>query len=115
MELLKKKDIGHILTKSNQTQYLDQLSRYKFCICPPGNGIDCHRTWECLYLGVIPIVYYHCHNLQFLDLPILIINDWDIITDEYLVGIYNEFQKKKFNFDKLDITYWDKLINKSIN
>ena len=35
---------------------MSELSSYKFALSPEGNGIDCHRTWECLYLGVIPIV-----------------------------------------------------------
>jgi hypothetical protein len=42
--------------KANFEEYLDHLSRFKYAICPPGNGIDSHRIWECLYLGVIPIV-----------------------------------------------------------
>lgn len=31
-------------------------SRYRFGISPPGNGWDCFRTYELLYLGVIPII-----------------------------------------------------------
>ncbi len=30
--------------------------QYSFWLSPRGNGIDCHRTWEALYLDVIPIV-----------------------------------------------------------
>ena len=29
---------------------------YAFVISPPGNGLDCHRTWEALVLGCIPVV-----------------------------------------------------------
>lgn len=50
--------------------YLLQLGDTKFVISPPGifhyiyrihltflgNGIDCHRTWEALIMGAIPIV-----------------------------------------------------------
>jgi len=36
--------------------YLETLATHRYAICPPGNGIDCHRVWECLYLGVIPIL-----------------------------------------------------------
>jgi hypothetical protein len=32
------------------------MSRYRFGVSPPGNGWDCYRTYEMLYLGVIPIV-----------------------------------------------------------
>jgi hypothetical protein len=40
----------------NFRDYLMKLAMYKYAICPPGNGIDSHRIWECVYLGVIPIV-----------------------------------------------------------
>lgn len=102
------------LKKVSQEEYLDTLSKHKFCISPPGNGIDCHRTWECLYLGVIPIVESHTHNLYFQDLPILIINDWNIVNDDYLNKKYNEFRMKKFNLDKLDLKYWKKIIQNNL-
>jgi hypothetical protein len=38
------------------SKYLNHLATYKYAISPPGNGVDCHRIWECLYLGVIPIL-----------------------------------------------------------
>lgn len=28
----------------------------RFVISPPGNGRDCHRTWESIYLGSVPVV-----------------------------------------------------------
>ena len=115
----KRKEIKNILSKNFdicekklcQEEYLNNLSKYKFSISPPGNGIDCHRTWESLYLGVIPIVENHVHNLQFQDLPILIINDWNNINKEYLEKIYQEFKNKKFNLEKLNLKYWEKEIN----
>ena len=27
-----------------------------FVISPPGRGLDCHRTWEAIYLGAVPVV-----------------------------------------------------------
>jgi hypothetical protein len=36
--------------------YLKELSTYRFCLCMRGNGLDTHRFWECLYLGVIPVI-----------------------------------------------------------
>ncbi len=36
--------------------YLIDLASHKYSISPPGNGIDTHRFWECIYLGVIPVV-----------------------------------------------------------
>jgi hypothetical protein len=42
--------------KMNYREYLDELSRHYFCLCPRGNGIDTHRFWEALYLGVVPVI-----------------------------------------------------------
>ena len=58
-------------------QYLQQLSDHKFAFSPPGNGVDCHRIWECFYLGVIPIVKRSPHTENYKDLPVLIIDDWN--------------------------------------
>ncbi len=45
-----------ISTKKNYKDYLLELSSNKYSFCIRGNGLDTHRFWESLYLGVIPIV-----------------------------------------------------------
>jgi hypothetical protein len=37
-------------------EYIPFLARHRYCITPDGNGLDTHRFWECVYLGVVPIV-----------------------------------------------------------
>lgn len=34
----------------------DHMTQMQFCASPHGNGLDCHRTWEALCLGCVPIV-----------------------------------------------------------
>lgn len=41
--------------RMNNTEYLNEMSKYMFCFSPPGNGIDCHRTWESIAINVVPI------------------------------------------------------------
>ncbi len=36
--------------------YLAEMASCRWVMSPPGNGVDCHRTWETLYLGRTPIV-----------------------------------------------------------
>ena len=36
--------------------FLHNLANSKFMICPKGNGIDCHRNWEVLYMRRVPIM-----------------------------------------------------------
>ena len=90
----------------NWNEYMQDLSEHKFAISPTGNGVDCHRTWECLYVGVIPIVTKSCCMSFFEELPILFVDDYDCINEEYLIEEYKKFQNKKFNLEKLDINYW---------
>ena len=38
------------------SSYIKWVQSTKFIISPPGNGYDCHRTWEAIYLGAVPVV-----------------------------------------------------------
>jgi hypothetical protein len=66
--------------------YLNDLARYRFCVCPRGNGIDSHRVWECLYLGVVPVVERSVHTELWAErgLPLLVIDDWSEVVPERL-------------------------------
>ena len=33
-------------------------TQYKFILSPKGHGLDCHRTFEILLLGGIPVLEY---------------------------------------------------------
>jgi hypothetical protein len=49
---------GHITIESeelNRSELWRRHGNYSFVISPPGHGLDCHRTWEALALGCIPI------------------------------------------------------------
>lgn len=62
--------------------YLRTVQQYTFVASPVGNGADCHRTWEAMYLGTIPIVTDSPMTRSFaaLGLPLMVINDWSEIT-----------------------------------
>jgi hypothetical protein len=60
-------------------QYRKLLLNSKFVISPPGNGPDCHRTWEALYLGAVPIVLEKYWPFPNYDLPIISVKDWSEI------------------------------------
>jgi hypothetical protein len=48
---------------------------------------------------------------MFEDLPVLNVNEWSDITDELLENTIKDFNKKVFNYDKLELNYWKSLIN----
>ena len=88
---------------------------YAFVICPHGGGLDCHRNWEALCLGCIPIVKTSSLDNLYKDLPVLIVKDWEIITNELLnetICIFKtKFDTNEFKIEKLTLSYWLKLIS----
>lgn len=86
--------------------YLQETSEHAFVISPHGNGLDCHRTWEALLLGCIPIVKSSTLDSLYSNLPVLIVNDWSDITQTFLQEQYAIISTKTYNIDKLYADYW---------
>jgi hypothetical protein len=80
--------------------------KYAFVVSPHGNGLDCHRTWEALCIGCIPIVKTSPLDSLYEYLPVLIVKDWSDVSKELLENTIEEFKNKKFNYDKLLLKYW---------
>ena len=72
--------------------YIKTLTKYKFCLAPPGRGIDTHRCWEALMVGTIPIVFSSSLNDLYENLPV-IVDDWNIINKEYSIKNIKIFYK----------------------
>jgi hypothetical protein len=87
-------------------EYLDDIYNHKFVISPEGNGIDTHRTWECLYMNTIPIEKRNINNQFYTDLPICFVDDWEEITETFLENEYIRITNSKWNLDKLQFEYW---------
>jgi hypothetical protein len=92
--------------------YLISLREHRFALSPPGRGMDTHRTWEALMVGTIPIVIRSPLDILYDKLPVLIIDDWSIITPEYLEERYVEFQKGTYDFSRLYAPYWKEKVRK---
>jgi hypothetical protein len=92
---------------------------YSFIISPHGGGYDCHRTWEGLALGCIPIVKTSPIDKLYDKLPVLIVHEWSDIDLELLTKTVENFKIKhlhgEFNYDKLSLQYWMNKINLHIN
>jgi len=103
----------------NNYNYLKLLNQYKFVASPPGNGIDCHRTWEAIYLNTVPIVKRSAAMDYFysLGLPLWIIDDWQelaVVDETFLQKKYNEL-KDCFVYPALFMDYWDRATKDSKN
>lgn len=87
----------------SHADYYKELQKHLFVVCPPGNGKDTHRVWEALYFGAIPIVedseMYRYFSKLF---PILIVESWFQITEDFLISKYKEYSNKNWRYDLLD-------------
>jgi hypothetical protein len=100
--------VSRIITWNKQKEYA-------FVICPHGGGLDCHRNWEALCLGCIPIVKTSKIDNLYDNLPVLIVDDWKNINTELLENTINKFkvkfQNNEFEIEKLKLKYWTDIID----
>ena len=63
-------------------EYRRVLADSCFVISPPGNGVDCHRTWEAIYMGAVPVVLRDRLAASLAeDMPILCVDSYEEILD----------------------------------
>lgn len=84
-------------------EYLEELSKSYFVVSPNGNGVDCHKTWESLYVKTIPIVTKSINIDYYREYPIIVIDDWSKFNiNNFNVDLYKKIWKS-FNPNKLKI------------
>lgn len=90
------------------SDYFESLPKYKFVISPEGNGIDCHRHYEALMAGCIPIIENHPGIAEkYRGCPILFTDDYSEINEEYLTQKYAEMLDNTYDFSKLFMSSYD--------
>ena len=113
LENLEKNGIKNILL--NHNEYFTSLPTYKYVISPEGNGIDCHRHYEALLAGCIPIMEKNpLTEHKYTNLPILWTNDYSEINNEYLENKYLEMLDKEYDFSSLFLNNYDSNIQNYI-
>ena len=65
-------------------------------------------------VGTIPIVIRSPLDILYDQLPVLIIDDWSVITPEFLEERYEEFQKGTYDFSRLYSPYWKQKVRENI-
>jgi len=96
--------------------YLDDILAHRGVVSPRGNGLDCHRTWEALYLNRIPVMTYD-RSLASFNLPIVFLNRWgelsfainNIITEVEVSIKY--IHTGIADMRALSMKYWEQRIN----
>lgn len=110
LKFLNGKDFVYQSHQKPFEDYLYDLSNYRFILSPHGNGLDCHRTWEALLVGSIPVVKTSTLDALYQNLPVIIVQDWQEITPAFLEQKYQEIQHTTYNTAKLYMNYWIDLI-----
>ena len=95
--------------------YYDLISQYKFVLSPPGAGEDCHRTWEALYVGCIPVVIKSSISELYEGLPVLVVDSWDDINKTFLNQKWKEMSERKYDMSKLTPEYWYERFSAALN
>ena len=84
---------------------------FMFVLSPMGVGVDCHRTWEALMLGCIPLVTESSIDSLFDDLPVIKIGDWSEVNSANLINYFNIINNNKYDFSSLFLNFWLDRIN----
>jgi hypothetical protein len=107
---------------SKQEMWLRHQAEYKFAFSPAGNGIDCHRTWEMILIGVIPILRSTAIDSVFDSLreegAVLIVDDWNAVNETLLESHWFRYgdaivQQKRHRV--IEAEYWARLFSHQVD
>eukprot|EP00633_Aureoumbra_lagunensis_P012360 CAMPEP_0197362790 /NCGR_PEP_ID=MMETSP0893-20130614/64229_1 /TAXON_ID=44058 ORGANISM="Aureoumbra lagunensis, Strain CCMP1510" /NCGR_SAMPLE_ID=MMETSP0893 /ASSEMBLY_ACC=CAM_ASM_000539 /LENGTH=355 /DNA_ID=CAMNT_0042884669 /DNA_START=167 /DNA_END=1234 /DNA_ORIENTATION=+ len=94
-------------------QYAQRMLSAKFVVSPHGNGRACHREWEALLSGAIPLVDFDDSSsmAELLNgLPVIRVQDWQSITPTFLKNEYLRLSEAaaqhKLGLSKVYVPYW---------
>lgn len=79
----------------NPLEYYSKLSEYKYFIVPIGNGIQRPAIFECFLVKTVPVVIKNhvFEDIQSYGYPLLIINNFNELTERFLENNYeNKFK-----------------------
>lgn len=83
-------EAGFANEKMSISEYRSKLANARYVVSPPGNGIDCHRTWEAFYHKTVPVVEKQHWYFENHDLPVLVVDkfrDFIELTEREKHGI----------------------------
>lgn len=95
------------------SDFYNKIAGSKYILSPEGTGIDCHRVYESIYLNAVPIMMKNNMDEFYKKMPIVIVENWSNITEDFLIKNYDKFyanlvEWKKENPDWLNAEYWMK-------
>jgi len=93
-------------------QFYEGIASHPYVLSPPGAGPDCHRHWESILLGSIPVVLRSPEVEAVLEgFPCLMVRRWDEVTEERLLEELPGLQERfALPMESLWFEYWESLI-----
>ena len=84
------------LPKLEFEEYMREISRHKFVLCPRGNGLDTHRVCETLLMGSVPVIERSGLDDMYEQWPTLLVDDtvntrgfvWDDAKYESFLDVF---------------------------
>ena len=86
--------------------YLENISKYKYVLSLRGNGWDCHRNYEILLTGSVPILEKGpiSHHFESLEIPHILLNDInvDIFDINFNFNLVKNFLTQEYHFNRFN-------------
>tara|TARA_R110000824_G_scaffold218435_4_gene405098 strand:+ start:6195 stop:7022 length:828 start_codon:yes stop_codon:yes gene_type:complete len=98
--------------RKSYIEYCEDISKHMFIMSPNGNGIDCHRTWESLYMGSVPVVQSHFMFDGYRNLPIIQVDAVEDINADWIREKVEWYNSSFFSYEELKMSYWLEKITK---
>lgn len=76
-------------------EFVEELSKAAFVLSPPGNGFDCHRTWEILACGAIPVLRRGTLHESTIRGNVVWVNDWKDIESRAWLEEHTSLQNEE--------------------
>jgi hypothetical protein len=115
VEMLRSSRFGWSPRRMSPEQYRQAVSESMFVLSPPGRGLDCHRTWEAIYLGAVPVVLEGTLAKSIVTgLPILALESYEQFlgkSHDEMVGLYA--QVRAASTRRAFAPYWIEEIGKA--
>ena len=93
--------------------YAERLFDARFVVSPQGKGRACHRDWEALAAGAVPVLDWDgsAAMAELYDgLPVVRVRDWTRVTPAYLEREWERLEREhaagRIDMRKLYVPYW---------
>ena len=95
--------------------YWQDIADHEFVLCPAGNGLDCVRNYETLYLGSIPVMKRTLFSENFArhGLPVLLVDSLFDLTPGFLERAREQMEHKTYSMEALRVSYWRERIEQA--